>query len=128
MRPTAFVRALRPQQWAKNLFVLAAPVFAYGDRLSGMSREAFRPTLLAFIGFCLASSAVYLLNDVLDIESDRRHPAKRLRPVASGELPVPAALFGALVLGAGALALGFALGGAPVSVGWILLGYMGLNL
>ena len=128
MHPTAFVRALRPQQWAKNLFVLAAPVFAYGDRLSAVSRRDFVPTLVAFAGFCLAASAVYLLNDVLDVEKDRRHPEKRTRPVASGELPVPAALAGAVLLGAAALALGFGVGGEPIAVGWILLGYMALNV
>ena len=128
MNPAAFVRALRPQQWAKNLFVLAAPVFAYGDRLSAVSRDAFRPTLLAFGAFCLASSAVYLVNDVLDVEQDRLHPEKRRRPVAAGELSATAALAGAVALIVAALWTGFAIGGEPVSVGWILIGYVALNL
>jgi len=127
MHVIAFARALRPQQWAKNLFVLAAPVFAYGDRLSGITRADFARTLIAFAAFCLAASAVYLLNDVLDVEKDRLHPEKRLRPVASGEVSVAAALLGAAVLAAASLALGFGMGGEPVAVGWILIAYMALN-
>jgi 4-hydroxybenzoate polyprenyltransferase len=128
MNPKALVRALRPEQWSKNLFVLAAPVFAYGDRLSDVSRGDFERTLLAFVGFCLAASAVYLLNDVVDVEQDRLHPTKRLRPVASGEVPPALALVLALVLAAAAVVLGFAIGGEPFPVGWILIGYVALNV
>ncbi len=96
MNPLALVRALRPQQWTKNLFVLAAPLFAYGDRRSALPREALTATLWAFVGFCLAASAVYLINDVFDAEKDRRHPTKRLRPIAAGEVSFPLALASAL--------------------------------
>jgi len=78
----ALLKAMRPKQWMKNGFVFAALVF---------DEKLFRPllfakTTLAFLIFCLASSAVYLLNDLADREKDRQHPTKRYRPLASGEL------------------------------------------
>jgi 4-hydroxybenzoate polyprenyltransferase len=84
---------MRPWQWSKNLFVLA-PLF--------FSRQLFVPdaelrAVAAFLAFCAMSSAVYLLNDVLDRERDRLHPRKRTRPVAAGALSVRAAL-GAMAL------------------------------
>lgn len=78
----ALVRSLRPKQWTKNAVVFAALVFDH-RLLDG------RPLLTAsaaFVCFCLASSAVYLLNDLRDVESDRLHPAKRDRPIASGQV------------------------------------------
>ena len=88
--------ALRPRQWAKNLFVLAPLVFAH--RLT--DTEALGRGLLAFGAFCAAASAAYLLNDVVDREEDRRHPLKSRRPIASGALAVPVAVGSALVLAA----------------------------
>ena len=78
----AAVRAMRPAQWTKNGFVLLALVFArkLGDG------DALGRTLLAFVAFCLAASAVYIINDLADRERDRTHPRKRLRPIASGAL------------------------------------------
>src|SRR5687768_17462003 len=114
MRLPALLRALRPQQWAKNLFVLAAPVFAYGDRASQIEGDVLGPVLLAFAGFCLAASAVYLFNDVIDVEKDRLHPTKRLRPIAAGEISVPVALGASVLLAALALGAGFLAGGEPV--------------
>jgi len=97
---TGILRSLRPAQWVKNLFVLAPLVFAreLGDL------RALHFALLAFVLFCLASSAVYLLNDVRDRVEDSIHPHKRFRPIAAGIVPPWLALTGALVLGA--LALG----------------------
>jgi decaprenyl-phosphate phosphoribosyltransferase len=71
---------MRPRQWVKNLIVLAAPV------MSGQltTHDVIRSAAVAFIAFCLASSAVYLINDTFDIESDRAHPRKRSRPIAAG--------------------------------------------
>jgi 4-hydroxybenzoate polyprenyltransferase len=90
----ALLRSLRPAQWVKNGFVLAPLVFAHRlDRLDLSARAA-----LAFLAFCAASSAVYLLNDLRDRESDRRHPVKRLRPIASGHLGAGAAAVAALAL------------------------------
>jgi len=82
------VRSLRPVQWLKNGFVLAPIVF------SGRIGEAgaWLESLLAMAAFCAASSATYLVNDLLDREADRQHPTKRNRPIASGELGVGAAI------------------------------------
>ena len=92
------IRALRPKQWAKNVLVVAAPgaagVLSQGDVLGKVA--------LAFVAFCLVSSATYLLNDVRDLESDRLHPTKRHRPIAAGELAVPHAIaLGVLLLAVG---------------------------
>lgn len=92
-------RSLRPNQWTKNAVVLAAIFFAFGDRsldfdlLTGLVR-VFPAMLL----FCAASSGVYLLNDVRDIDADRRHPLKKYRPIAAGRVSVSAATQLAIVL------------------------------
>lgn len=115
------VRALRPAQWAKNLFVLAPLVFAH--RLIDL--VSVQRALLAFLAFCVAASAVYLVNDIRDREEDRHHPRKRLRPIASGRLSVGAAAATALVLAAAAGAAALWLGG--IFTGF-LAGYLALNL
>ena len=86
------VRAMRPKQWTKNAVVLAAFFFALGDRQQGVVLAAVWTAIEAALLFCLASSAVYLLNDVRDLPLDRAHPKKRFRPIAAGELPVPTAI------------------------------------
>ena len=79
----ALLSTLRVRQWIKNLFVLAPLVFSkeLGDRGATVRGVA------AFLVFCLLASAVYAINDVLDVDRDRLHPVKRNRPVASGRLP-----------------------------------------
>lgn len=100
-RAPALIRACRPRQWAKNVLVIAAPAAA-----GRLGRDPVLAALaVAFVAMCMASSATYLVNDVRDLEQDRKHPRKRTRPVASGELGVPAALAWAVVLGVGAIAL-----------------------
>lgn len=94
------IRALRPRQWLKNLLVLAAPLAA--GRI--FDQEILLPALAAFLVFCAASSAVYLVNDAADREVDRLHPVKRHRPIASGELSVTTALVTSAVLAAVAIA------------------------
>jgi len=118
---SALWRSLRPAQWVKNLFVLAPLVFAHraGDS-SPVSKS-----LLAVAIFCLTSSAVYLWNDVRDREADRRHPLKSRRPVASGALPVAAAVAAAIVLGALALAGALVLGRTFLAA---VAGYLALNV
>jgi 4-hydroxybenzoate polyprenyltransferase len=98
------LQALRPHQWTKNLIVLVPLVFA--RRLT--EPEAVVRAVLALVAFCLVSGAVYLLNDLRDLEQDRLHPVKRLRPLASGRLrPATARVAMAAVLLAGlALAVG----------------------
>lgn len=102
----ALVRSLRPAQWAKNAFVLAPVVFAHRLEEGGPLVAA----ALAFVAFCAASSAVYLLNDLADREEDRRHPVKRNRPIASGALSVGVASATGIALALGAVALAFYLG------------------
>ena len=101
--PTAYVKLIRPKQWTKNGFVLAGVVFA-GEALQVPSVVA---TLLAFVAFCSLSGAVYTVNDVMDIAEDRKHPAKRLRPIASGEISVRVAVVYAAMLALLGLALAF---------------------
>lgn len=121
---------MRPYQWSKNLFVLAALVFAAGARREEggtLAREHWLPSLCAFAAFCLCSSAVYLLNDVLDVEKDRAHPEKRKRPIAAGELSISAALVAAALCFSSGLALAFARAGGEPAVA-ILAGYGALNV
>jgi 4-hydroxybenzoate polyprenyltransferase len=98
-----YLRLVRPKQWTKNGFVLAGVVFAHEALMVSSVARA----LLAFVAFCALSGAVYAANDVLDVEEDRKHPLKRRRPVASGEIPSRTALAFALVLGAAGLALAY---------------------
>lgn len=115
------LRALRPAQWAKNVFVLAPLVFA--RRLEDTA--ALAAAAVAFAVFCAAASAIYLLNDLRDRDEDRRHPLKRRRPIASGALaPRPAGAVAGL-LGAAAFAGGGYLG--PTFLGLLAI-YLGLNL
>lgn len=95
------LKLLRPQQWVKNLFVLAGVFFA------GQILHASRllDALTTFVAFCLASSAVYVLNDLLDREADRLHPRKRNRPLASGTVSTSTAIALGLACAAGALAI-----------------------
>ena len=98
---------MRPEQWLKNGFVLAPIVF------SGLVHDpvAWVRSLAAVVAFCAASSAVYLINDVIDRKADRAHPEKSRRPIASGEISVSFAIVVAVVLVASAIAIGVALGG-----------------
>jgi 4-hydroxybenzoate polyprenyltransferase len=95
----AIVRSLRPGQWPKNVLVFAPLVFAH----QAFNRDATVRSLAAFAVFCLASGTVYLINDLLDRASDREHPVKRRRPIASGELAPATAGAAAVLFGAGAL-------------------------
>lgn len=100
-RARILLRACRPRQWVKNVLVLAAPI-AGGMALHP---QAIGQMAVAVVAFCVASSGVYLVNDALDVESDRAHATKRNRPIASGELPVRTAWITAIVLLPGALVI-----------------------
>lgn len=113
--------AMRPAQWVKNLFVLAPLVFA--ERL--MESDAILRGAVAFLAFCAASSAVYLINDLRDRESDRAHPVKRFRPLAAGNLSVTAATIAIGVLSLGSLAVGAWLGWSTAG---IIALYLAMNL
>jgi len=101
----ALIKAMRLRQWTKNGFVFFALIF---DKQL-FSLEPFLRTLEGFFLFCLISSAVYLLNDISDIEADRQHPEKKHRPLASGELPVSVAQGAAYLLASISLSLGYLL-------------------
>lgn len=118
--PAAYLRLLRPKQWTKNGFVLAGVVFS-GEALQASSVVA---ALLAFAAFCALSGAVYAANDTLDAAEDRQHPTKRLRPVASKEIPARVAVVYAALLAVGGLALAFSIGPA---VGFAGLAYLALQ-
>lgn len=85
--PVAMIKALRPKQWTKNALLLAGIVFTQNWGNQTMMIHA----ILGVAIFCALSSVVYLVNDILDVERDRQHPKKRLRPIAAGALPVPLA-------------------------------------
>jgi len=118
--PVALLVACRPKQWVKNLLVFAAPgaagVLGEGDALVA--------SIGAFVAFCLAASATYLLNDSADVEADRAHATKRYRPIAAGQLSVPVALVAAGVLAVVGL-------GVSLAVRWelavVLVGYVALT-
>lgn len=90
----ALIKSMRLRQWPKNLFILAAVIF--DGQL--FNRDSLLVSIAGVLVFCLISSSVYLINDVKDIESDRQHPVKKNRPIASGKLPVRVALTAAVVL------------------------------
>jgi decaprenyl-phosphate phosphoribosyltransferase len=116
------VRGLRPRQWVKNFLVFAAPLAAGAV----LDPDVLGPSALAFVLFCAASSAVYLVNDAIDVEDDRRHPVKRLRPIAAGIVSRRLAVGLAAVLFAVAL-VPAALFARPELV-WVLVTYIGLQL
>ena len=119
--PRAWIRALRPEQWLKNGFVMSPLVFS-GKALIW---DAQWRTLVAFAAFCAVASAVYLMNDVIDREADRLHPRKASRPIAAGLISPGSALSVAAVLGAAGLGAG-ALAGTGVAA--VLLSYLALNV
>lgn len=90
----ALLKTMRPKQWAKNVFLLAAVVF---DRKL-TNADAILHTILGIITFSLVASVVYIINDIADVEADRQHPTKRNRPIAAGKLSIPAAWSFAAVL------------------------------
>ncbi len=129
MKPISLLRSLRPHQWVKNVFVLAAVAFAYGE--VGSVHPADHADLVhaieAFFAFCMGASAIYLVNDVLDVESDRAHPSKKNRPIAAGEVSVPLALTTSAICIAASLFLGWLAGDHSWSVVWVVGGYIALN-
>jgi 4-hydroxybenzoate polyprenyltransferase len=117
----ALFKSMRPRQWTKNIIVYAALVFDQQFFHLG----AFLRTTAGFILFCLISSAVYIFNDLADVESDRQHPEKKNRPIASGKLPISVAWSAGIALVLISLPLGYLLSPAFFAV---LLVYFLLNL
>jgi 4-hydroxybenzoate polyprenyltransferase len=120
-RVGAVLAALRPRQWTKNLLLFAGLVFAaeLGDT------DRWTSAIVAFVAYCAASSAAYLLNDVRDAASDRLHPVKCARPVARGDLTQGVALTTAAALAGTALALTAVLGAASLAC---MLAFLALQL
>ncbi len=102
---SALVRTMRPRQWTKNVLVVAAALSA------GVLGDGNNIAIIigTFVAFTLAASAVYLFNDARDVEDDRKHPRKKLRPVAAGEVSVRTAVMSSIVVTAAGLGLGFAI-------------------
>ena len=119
---SALFEACRPKQWIKNAFVLAPLIFS--QHMSQL--EYVYEAGMAFVLFCAYSSAVYLLNDVTDIERDRLHPDKRNRPIASGRLSPRTALIVAAALAVGAASLSYLV--LNVRFCQVGLGYLALNV
>jgi decaprenyl-phosphate phosphoribosyltransferase len=110
---------MRPRQWIKNVLVAAAPLSAGTILHAGPAGR----TALAFVAFCLASSALYCVNDVWDAASDRHHPRKRLRPVAAGELSPTTALVASVLLGTVAVAIA-----TPNPLRVVIVSYLAINV
>ena len=115
------IKSMRPRQWTKNIFIFAALVF---DKQLFVLDPLLR-TLAGFALFCLISSAVYIFNDLMDIDADRNHPSKKDRPIASGVVPTGAAWAAGGLLAAVTLVLGYFL--APAFAGMVAL-YLLINL
>lgn len=132
MHPLSLLKALRPHQWVKNVFVLAALLFSLGEQAhEGRAFDRLDQilnVLVALAAFCLGSSAIYLINDVMDVESDRRHPTKRKRPIAAGLVPIPIAVGTSAACVLGALVLGWIASTPAGNVGAVVGGYMLMNL
>jgi 4-hydroxybenzoate polyprenyltransferase len=117
----ALLKTMRPKQWPKNGFLYAGMIFD-GQLTNPI---ALARTTAGFLIFCLLSSVVYIINDLVDIEADRQHPTKRFRPIPSGELPLPAARIAVVVLLLIAFPLAYWL--SPVFAG-VALAYVAINL
>jgi 4-hydroxybenzoate polyprenyltransferase len=123
MRQIAFalLQNMRPKQWAKNGFVFAGIVF--DQQLD--DREPLLRVLVAFVLLCLTSSTIYLINDLADVESDRQHPKKKFRPIASGRLPMRVAAAAAIIFPS--IAIGGAMTFSPELAGVLVL-YLVLHI
>ncbi len=117
----SILKEMRLHQWIKNTFVLIPLVF---DRQL-FSIEPLSTTIIGFFLFCFVSSSVYLINDIMDVEADRKHPKKKFRPIASGALPIPIAIIAAIILVSISIVAGYFL---SQSFLLILLIYFLINL
>ena len=118
---TGLIKTMRPKQWIKNIFIFAALVFD----VKLFNLHYLAQTIAGFVLLCLVSGAVYIINDLVDVEKDRQHPRKRNRPIAAGQLGARPAIVAAILILLIALPLGFLLN--PV-FGAILTGYLLLQI
>lgn len=124
LRPLELVKLMRPKHYIKNFLILVSITF---------DRNLFNPAvlgqvMLGFAAFCLLTSAVYVVNDIRDVESDRQHEVKRNRPIASGAVPIPAAWALAVGLLAAALAIQLAAFGNREGSLLLMAAYFAANL
>jgi len=119
-RPASILREMRPWQWVKNLLLLLAPLAAHD-----LPAATSAPVLLALVAFCAAASSVYVLNDLLDLGTDRQHPQKKHRPIAAGALPIRVAMGISAGLATVALLISALIG--PQVVGLLVL-YLAVSL
>lgn len=117
----AMIKLIRPKQWSKNILIFAAILFANRFR----DPHSVRMALAAFVAMCVVSSGTYIFNDLVDVERDRRHPKKRLRPLASGAVSKQAGVVLGISLFVVGLGLGFAIGRGALL---ILLFYLALQV
>lgn len=117
-----YIRLLRPSDWVKNVFVFAALIF--GGQIT--NPHAVELSLAAFVAFCLAASAGYVINDLLDRDRDQLHPTKKDRPIASGDIDVPTALVIGIALLAAAAVMSWVF--LPVKFQLTLLCYLALTI
>ena len=117
-----YLRLLRVHHWVKNILVIAAASCS-GEMFSG---GKFLSLAMGFVVFCMTASAVYITNDIRDVNRDRLHPEKSRRPIASGEVPVKPAVILAVILAAGALSLSAYVSGAAATV--IPATYIAVNI
>ncbi len=115
------LKACRPKQWTKNFIVFAGPAFNFD-----YSGDILQNSIISVISFCLISSSIYLLNDVIDIKSDRKHPIKKFRPIASGKLTIPLALIISFVFAITSIVGAHIL--IPGYLSYILLSYLLLQI
>src|SRR5687767_11788780 len=91
------LKTARPRQWIKNIALYASLVFSGFFFYTPQETFPYFVTVtFAFAIFCLLTSSVYIINDIVDVEADRKHPFKRKRPIAAGDLPIPIAIFAAI--------------------------------
>jgi 4-hydroxybenzoate polyprenyltransferase len=131
MLPLAILRAMRPHQWVKNVFVGAALLFYLAENKGGGIEDPWgllKPVLFAVAAFCLGASSIYLINDIMDVESDRSHPTKCKRPIAAGEVSTSVALAASVACVGGALFLARQANPGSWDVAVIVMAYMVMNL
>lgn len=117
---SALFVAMRPKQWSKNLVIFAGLIFAQ----KFFHLDSLQTSLLAFVAFCLNASAVYLINDVKDLEQDRLHPTKKNRPLPSGKIMPAQAVTASIILAAASLTLAFFLNarfGILLAAYWLMM-------
>ena len=116
----ALILACRPKQWTKNLVVFAAPFFSFSSSL-----EVWSSAFVCFIAFCLVSSSIYIINDSIDIESDKKHPFKKYRPIPSGLISVKKAISSSAILFLSSLLLAYSINSILF---WIIILYFFIQI